>query len=134
MDTIKAKYLRIGNWVNKANGIDGWDRQVSGQDIADLEYSEKTLIYRTWVPISLNKDWLLHFDFKLGKGADLKLSEFDEVYWIEGLYFIEIEDDEFVLYRADDENTYWQLKRMKYVHELQNIYSDLENEELTINK
>ncbi len=129
---MEIKELRIGNIVTHpfSSFISGAFYIMDGKTI--------DIIFNDCKPINLNEDWLIKCGFKHVIGKDnvwdeLKLSNFDEVWWIPGMYFIVKDCDSFVLYHCTDEDTYWQLTfKIKYVHQLQNIIFDLTNEELVV--
>ena len=89
-------------------------------------------------PIPLTNEILIKSGFNVATGKfqiweDCKLTFFDEVFWIPGMYFLEDDSETWVLYHGYDEDMYWQLKRVKYLHELENIIYFLTGEELDVN-
>lgn len=129
---IKSNELRVGNWF-----FDGGDEQSYFQ----IEWFEKEFaVYRNgsakmridydlFEPIPLTEEWLIKFGFE---------KTYDEFVYDKANLRIE-----YIIW-ADDEPE-WKLKRFygntfsshstiktNYVHQLQNLYFALTNEELTI--
>jgi len=133
---MKANELRIGNYINVpetkqcpfridlfdyvTNGI-GKFGQIISKDIHPLTWYLQDLS-----PIPLTEEWLLKFGFYF----DLK-TDYDG-YWKKYKEGFEIR-----IYKFEDYFEYgWQLGhdpiKIKYVHQLQNLYFSLTGEELTI--
>ena len=109
---MKVEELRVGNWVNEWWSCDEMfmPTQVTGEDIIRLEED-----WRTYEPIELTKEWYLNFGFKEFKGekSSFFLDDFT-IYNNLGLFF-------------------WkgtQVKSIKHVHQLQNLYFALTNKDL----
>ena len=110
---MKANELRIGNWVNN-NPRDGVItvfsndkcviRHKAGIDRAFIEELE---------PIPLTEEWLLKFEFERNKYA---LNSF-------------IKNDVII---STDKFIYMSRTKLKYVHQLQNLYFALTGEELKL--
>ncbi len=98
---MEAKELRIGNWVTE-NG-----RLIHIHDGFGIDHAYN------FEPIPLTEDWLLKFGFEL-KNWGIK------VWYLKGFEI----DQNFYLKGID-----WGV-RFKYVHQLQNLYFALTNEEL----
>jgi hypothetical protein len=112
---MEAKELRIGNCILK-NGsnyivdtlffVDVYDGTAMGFDLQ---------------PIPLTEEWLLKFGFKRRYNAPAMLINYGE---LQSVFTINIVKNEFYF-------TYGDLQ-VKYLHQLQNLYFALTNEELTI--
>ena len=117
---MNAQELRIGNWLH--SNLTEMDFRVTSRDILNIEGYPNTC-----KPIPLTEEWLLKFGFekaplvdKYLKGYftyDSKLKYFT--------YFTDIEDGGY-------ENIIIQKEKLKYVHQLQNIYFALIGEELIL--
>jgi len=111
---MKASELRIGNYfIGYSNYLQQWELTSFGLLIDGIEVDE---IIKGFVP--LTEDWLEKFGLKKNNGYPHKLlNGFIKIR--NGVYFykynlLEIE--------------------LQYVHQLQNLYFALTNEELTIKK
>lgn len=110
METLKANELRVGNWVER----DGEVYQITSVTILSLERGETTV-----KPVPITSEIL----FKLGFGTSLVS---DAIYH-KGLFTLDLRDFTFKF------GTHWFLdNKCKYVHQLQNLYFALTNEELTV--
>lgn len=152
---MKATDLRIGNLVElppsplapsfdtkivKILGL-GTD-SISGKSyissVGGLGGDAKGHLYCEGIVIT--PDWLKDLGFKHAKTKEevwdqIKISYLDEVFWIEGLYFLVNDGDQWQLHFATDEdNESYIGKSMKYIYELQNLYFYLEKEELKYKK
>lgn len=148
---IKPEEIRLNNWVL----FEGKPRIIYSIDpireYEDLKCAISLKIFfrngelygfdHRWLsqcePIILNEDVLLKSGFTKSAGhhkiwEDTKLSNFEEIFWIPGIYFLEWDDDHYTLYHADDEHTYWQLMWVRTLHELQNVIFALTKKELEI--
>ena len=124
---MEAKELRIGNYVDFEYGEDirtfGFLNKI--EEVQELLEIEKGTF--KCQPIPLTEEWLLKFGFekaplvdKYLKGYftyDSKLKYFT--------YFTDIEDGGY-------ENIIIQKEKLKYVHQLQNLYFALIGEELIL--
>ena len=100
---MKASELRIGNLVYK-NGI---ATEITADTMLDI------LRYTTpFEPIRLTEEWLLKFGFERNKDAWTSFIKNDVI----------IATDKFI---------YMSRTKLKYVHQLQNLYFALTGEELT---
>ncbi len=111
---IKASELRIGNYYNHNEEI----RQVTPNTILEVWESE-----REWCkPIPLTEEWLLKFGFEHSKPN----------YWFKNdnkLRFSLIDNNLHCSMGDDDYGILY--NRLNHVHQLQNLYFALTNEELT---
>jgi hypothetical protein len=112
MQSVMFNELRIGNYI-----------QFSSGSIypVDIIYKDYTLL-KSWFAIPLNTEWLLLLKFqKIG----VNFRKHDDC------------DREFVLW-YNHNSKYYEVKgnnnfyELKYVHQLQNIYSALTGAELTV--
>ena len=125
---MKANELRIGNFVS-TEGIDFVE--VSKID-ADFGICYKIpqefgqfYPYKEVEPIPLTEEWLMRFGF------DKVLPRNDKMYYRLNDDFVIEENNVFLL--GDDAFEMLKLRRkIKYVHQLQNLYFALTGEELTI--
>lgn len=119
---MKPNELRIGNYVNWINTQEPHSLYLI-EEIRELNYHD------CFVPIPLNEEWLLKFNFcEQTKSAGNRWSFYNGVKWFE-LYDLYDEQDNLIgkfYYKFDDE--------IKYVHQLQNLYFALTGEELQIKK
>lgn len=127
---MKANELRLGNWVS----LNGNSTQVDVIDYNQIIATELGLIELKFIkPIPLTEEWLSKFGFNTDKVT----------------FGIHVDNIRFRLFQInascsynDNENeftvTVYQYKyrieicRIKYVHQLQNLYFALTNEELKI--
>jgi hypothetical protein len=125
MGNMKAKELRIGNFINyriedKFDERKEW-LEVSEIDAIDLQCIDD--IY--YSPIPITKEWLIKFGFKKNNRA-YKLSNFGKFIFFEQL-------NSFGFYPAGLLNSLIRMDNLKSVHQLQNLYFALTGEELEIN-
>jgi hypothetical protein len=123
--SIKANELRLGNWIYNNN----FEYQVTPYVIEELWAS-----VRGWVqPIPITDKWLFKFGFE----------ETDPKKFIGGLYTRKKSDGFYGFYinketmsycTFDYEGTIENIIKIEYVHQLQNIYFALTNEELEIKR
>jgi hypothetical protein len=111
---MKASELRIGNYYNE-NGV---VTQVSPSTIEELWFAE-----RSWVqPIPLTEEWLLKFGIKQYN-----------VDTINDCGDISYDGELFYIYSGlGDAESYGFAIKIQHVHQLQNLYFALTNEELVI--
>jgi hypothetical protein len=104
---MKAEELRIGNWVKDENG----PYQIKGEHLDEDNFPT----IQTW-EIPLTQEWLLKFGF-----------EFKAV----GSEFI---GHNMILHNWLNSREYvsWGVVKLKYVHQLQNLYFALTGRELTL--
>ena len=119
---MKAKELRIGNWVE----IQGLESKIILVDtegcICENEYCEdfeNNNITQNLQPIPLTEEWLVKFGF-----------EYSDLNGDSGLWKI----PPFQIYGKYNQFIYDYRLDVNYVHQLQNLYFALTGEELTIKK
>jgi len=120
---MKAKELRLGNYIIANGSIE----KINYITPATLGYGEKefapicTSDYKYFEPIPLTEEWLLKFGFKN--------DEFISYRWY-------APNDISLVYDLDDNcvciSDSWEFGKIKYVHELQNLYFALTNQELKL--
>ena len=128
---MKAKELRIGNYVNfkfhkDCGGVKGIEVFVSDLEII-LQNNSKSEYY---TPTPLTEEWLVKFGFDKG----------DDSYNFRGFCLENRNTDPFLpelrKEKLKDSFGAWCnnnfLTNIKHVHQLQNLYFALTNEELTI--
>ncbi len=113
---IPANELRVGNWVKDIEGFDFLFR-VEARHIARSENNP------CWRPIPLDDQHFERFGFEMDHGDwqmdGVKIGEHEE--W-EGEQTFRLSIPDWILYKSPE---------IKYVHQLQNIFFALTNEELT---
>ena len=115
---MKISELRLGNWVDQPN--DGVTRVTS--ILNDIQIRTETgHIDKYCRPIPLTEEWFLKFGF------DEIIVEGYPIYQSDKGFMVEYYKDESVFLILDFE------VRIKYVHQLQNLYFTLTGEELEIN-
>jgi hypothetical protein len=123
---MEATELRIGNLVNYLI-IDEMDERKKWFEVSEIDYDDLRIIQnkhevnQDYQPIELTEEWLLKFGFILNSNR----------YYLGDIVY------EFINYTisltADDPYCSHEVKnKIKYVHELQNLYFALTNQELTI--
>lgn len=122
---IQANELRIGNCVKLNNS----DTTLVPRDFQ--RYCKSFGIFEEFEPIKLSEEWLLKAGFeKDDTGVDIFDQDYCEWYQKEfpviGI-LCQSSDKSYIF----DENT--DTLRLKYVHQLQNLYFALTGEELEIN-
>lgn len=122
---MKANELRIGNWVQDEDDIiqyvyrlwvDGAELSEDENGGDDLDYTEDEIF-----GIPLTEEWLLKFGFE----------KIDGDYYINE-YIASFEADHPLWFGKEGCCQQDTIKdNIKYVHQLQNLYFDLTNKELT---
>jgi hypothetical protein len=119
---MEAKELRIGNYVNiglkSSDLITDYDA-ITASGLMDLQVNKErsSFIYE---PISLTQEWLLKFGFVLDLDSHRTtyLSKHKiTTYMQDGIFWCDI---------------LWDCLELKHVHQLQNLYFALTNEELKL--
>ena len=119
---MKANELRIGNLFKDRGGkvlrLDFWDHMVPAQRVF-IEGSEMhplTEYLDYCQPVPLTEEWLLRFGFELrAAGSEFVGHNMILHNWL-----------------VDREYVSWGTVKLKYVHQLQNLYFALTGEELII--
>jgi hypothetical protein len=121
---MKASELRIGNWFKEDMTLGGFS-QITAEQILDLYNDPLDDFYQ---PIPITEELLLRLGFEY--------HSFDKNYVIKNkdgyCNSIKKNDGEWC-YNNDisDANCYF-IREVKYIHQLQNLYFALNEEELTI--
>jgi|688.fasta_scaffold04820_4 hypothetical protein len=128
MGTIKATELRIGNYITEKN------KQNQIYSVSNHNAKNYSNIY----PIPLTEEWLLDFGFeKTEVDFKIQIQKNDNGgntdYWIYIDTGINNETYEFTVQLVSQEGC-WFTSKNKYVHQLQNLYFALTQQELTIKK
>lgn len=125
--------LRIGNLINQNNTLTWvYHLDIGGKTfckINDITIHKKTFIHRDsneliFSPIPLTEEWLVKFGFDKQENNWKKLTicnDWTNIFW-ESLAGIEISVNKHSI----------MLPHINYVHQLQNLYFTLTNEELTL--
>jgi hypothetical protein len=130
---MKANEIRLGNYYNDNGEI----KKISPNDIVELWEAD-----RTWIkPIPLTEEWLLKFGF-ITMDAEVDFMEYAKEFEEDSFRFSLYNDGG--LNEANDYPFYitttgqmkgWETEyktEIKYVHQLQNLYFALTNEELIL--
>jgi len=125
---MKATELRIGNYIlisilQRDGSFKNELFSVNATTIRDAEHYGNE-----WnaEPIPLTEEWLLKFGFELYEGEMIGETSMNDN-WTLGLFKINAWGNGWLFYWDDK----WD-NRIQYVHQLQNLYFALTNEELTI--
>ena len=113
---MKANELMIGNYVK----LKGYDKPIRVLIIDTTETSTNT----KYEPIPLTEEWLLEFGFEKQENNWKRLcicNDWTYLYW-ERLAGVELSVNKHSV----------MLSHIKYVHQLQNLFFALTNQELTI--
>ena len=118
---MEAKELRIGNYVldrgNKLILIDHWEYKDKISSRRENIFHPLTEFVDYLKPIPLTEEWLVKFGFD-------KLEGWDD------MYYFQIGD--FQIYEYNVSGYEFDDFSIKHVHQLQNLYFALTNEELII--
>jgi DNA modification methylase len=121
---MKANELRIGNLYNQFGNI----HQVNGHIISELEKAPQGQLWCK--PIPLTEEWLLKFGFEF-KAEELGVKFYEKQVGIDFICFSKEGH-----WNINSGESYWYMDRNfkspQFVHQLQNLYFALTNEELTI--
>jgi hypothetical protein len=151
---MKAQELRIGNYVN---GIYETEIDRGNGIIEDVESCEVVKVvgldsvgfsdYSIWIedgsreyynsfePIPLTEEWLLKFGFKSDEDfGNWHLNDY-EIFLSGHTYFLAATKEGVVYwYNYASDDYYSSVRKIKFVHQLQNLYFALTNEELKLSK
>jgi len=127
--TVKSNELRIGNLltVKYTKQIkEDFVTEIKGYDIVRIEENDfNTLNYE---PIPLTEEWLLKFGFNCDLAKtytkQIEKNTFE-------LRFDKLDKIIVLDVNINYEDTYLEFKHIKYIHQIQNLYFALTNEELT---
>lgn len=126
--TMKITELRLGNW---------WDNKEGGQYIIDnstmIDFLNEASENNGEIdldPILLTEQWLKDFGFKEDRDFGNWHLEQYKIYSKDGNN-IGFYENEFCWYFPCGDDFYSWIKNLKHVHQLQNLYFALTDEELT---
>ena len=125
---MKAEELRIGNWFSEDFHVDESKQtyaQITAEDILDLYDDPLDDFYQ---PIPITEEWLLRFGFYYQSSdknyvVKSKQENNNSIKKIDGDWCYNNDYSDAACYFVTD---------IKYVHQLQNMYYVLNEEELTI--
>jgi hypothetical protein len=114
---MKATELRIGNLVDYKI-VDKLDERKEWFEPCEIDAVDLQVIDSDYQPIQLTEEWLLKFGFKQTFISKIHLT------FSKGSFHL--------LKRVNHIQIWYESIDVKYVHELQNLYYALTNQELTI--
>lgn len=118
---MKPSELRIGNWIHNDYFGDSWDAQLTIEEVGACYHRTDKMLSPSIKPIPLTEEWLEKFGFE--KMANREWFKQGSIQYNPSREILEIwQRDNWITYK----------KQFKYVHQLQNLYFALTNEELTI--
>ena len=113
---MKANEVRIGNYINYETEREIVTMQITYEYIRLIHNGDKK-----FKPIELTEEWLLKFGFKqISERVYIKNYHYGYEFGITNIFIIK------------NDNCFMRYKHIQYVHELQNLYFALTNEELTL--
>jgi hypothetical protein len=126
---MKAQDLRIGNLVNYKI-VDKLDERKEWFELCEIDAVDLQVIDSDYQPIPLTKEWLLKFGFKIYKDPETVFYEirFDKI--VNYKFYISRKIGFGIFYYEND----FLITQIDSVHQLQNLYFALTNEELTLVK
>ena len=141
---MKATELRIGNWVLNHKGEIETVKAIGMNGYIWFD-KERNLIDRLCQPIPLTEEWLVKFGLNqlsnnkaswYGETNDMKMFIFvPENDFYSSMLYVHKWDDTFYFAIStldDGMESFERLAKIEYVHQFQNLYFALTNEELTI--
>jgi hypothetical protein len=123
---IKAEELRIGNFFYPDVDGDAYAK-ITAKDILEL-YSDPLDDYYKSLP--LTEDWLVKFGFEEYIDFGYKTGNFDKVPLCGFTY--SINTNKVMIMHKGNNISHWLDIKIKYVHQLQNLYFSLTNQELEV--
>lgn len=128
---MKANELRIGNLVSETpKYAEGFIRKIVALHENDAWFENGDFEqYENVYPLKITEEWMYKFGFKKKEDYDDELGDLYDLEWWGGFY---LKEDYFIpkpYYFAEAFNYDFKLK---YVHQLQNIYFALTGEELEV--
>jgi hypothetical protein len=122
---MEAKELRIGNWYMFAD-----NEGICYRTIKEIKHNEFGFVsdfdgvnFGICKPIPLTEEWLNKLGFELNGFYRLQVTSFLELCW---------KPHDKKLNLQTEKNGFTEDSKVKYVHELQNLYFALTGTELTI--
>ena len=120
---MKSNEFRIGNYYLSF-----------GVDLKQVETLHKDKILIDFTPIPLTEEWLFKFGFEKLNTMMSGCFVFQKGLWRVAIKVNIEKTYDWVLWHERISPPTWCLSRFKYVHQLQNLYFALTNEELTLKK
>ena len=127
---MKAQELRIGNWIeHNQNKKDMYTTVQPSTFSVNIEQHFK--------PIPLTEEWLVRFGFEIDQTSEEAYLKINTDFNNGSTFSLDcfIADYSFMINeRSDDGDSHTSFipKKLKYVHQLQNLYFALTGDELTI--
>lgn len=126
---IRNTELRIGNYINRNKYIN--HLTVTGILNKEVKTNQGTLHYRMIEPIKLTKEWIEKFGFYFLGGSDVEKANFYVKHW-------GINGTSILRYHPYYKKYVFELgahsiKPIDYVHQLQNLFFAVTENELTTN-
>jgi len=122
---MKANELRLGNHINYEFKKDSGNKKEIPVTIQDIKYIEtQSMFYYT--PIVLTEEWMLNLGFSSSILTEEKEGNTKIYFNIINIYQINENLNEFMFF-SDNADV-----KIKYLHELQNLYFALTREELKV--
>jgi hypothetical protein len=121
---MKASELRINNLVNYKI-VDELDERKEWFEPCEIDAVDLQVIDSDYQPIPLTEEWLLKFGFEKSD------NNFD--WYIKDNYCVSfLKELDLIVFKIKFQTV--DICKIKYVHQLQNLYFALTNEELTLTK
>jgi len=125
---MKASELRIGNWVTSVAPLSGSIYEAQRFDGNIFMAINETFYYWNddlYTGIPLTEEWLLKFGFEDQKASQVYLTK--EIDSQREMRY----DGRIIAVQSKNSGFVWILEKIKYVHQLQNLFFSLTGEELT---
>jgi hypothetical protein len=122
---MNANELRIGNWYNWYADSKYYQFQVEPKDFTHGNMPN-------YEPIPLTEEWLLRFGFEKTEGGGNWNFPLHEIFKDKNFFKVSKLDNYFYWYNQVDDDYYSYMHNIQHVHQLQNLYFALTNEELTL--
>lgn len=131
---LSATELRIGNYLYNDNVV----VKIDARTIFDI-WDDKGL--KNYKPIPLTEEWLIKLGFEINEPNDFYSFKHTDFYGNYGNYtkltwyriaYDNVDDNDFTLSFATEDNTFPIMINLYYVHQLQNIYFILTSRELKL--
>jgi len=141
---IESKDLRIGNLVNEEVlgdcQVSGISKETVWVEVKNIKSNGSHNLREFHIninflkPIPLTEEWLLKFGFSKNENDVLQIET--TLMPLSITLSDNYPDEKYKAWVYEDENSSYHIisDNIKYVHQLQNLYFDLTNEELTLNK
>lgn len=134
--TMKANELRLGNLIDRQDYICKVTRiEEDGIITEPLEYKGERFVEQKLKPIPLTEEWLVKFGFKKTLWNNTNYpNRFELTLYVNGILikYDSYYNETTALSFGEFGNDNVIITKLKYVHQLQNLYFALTGEELTI--